>query len=875
MIEPHRAAPGAAVPHPALALAVSLAAVALAPAVASDPLVPVPTNLAAQEPEPDERGGAAVPMLPVRYDADSGKVTLEVGRLGEELLYLNTLAAGLGTTSPLLDRGQVGIEAVVRFERHGPRVLLVRDNLEHRALTRDAALRRSVEESFPRSVLAAFEIVEERDGALVVDATDFVLSDVFDVVGRVKDAGLGTVSLDRDRSHVDAGRTRAFPDNTEVRAVLTFAAEEPHAELRRHAPDGRSVTLEQHHSFVRLPGPGYRPRAFHPRAGLFPTVFFDFAQGLESDYRRRWAMRWRLEPSDPEAYVQGELVEPVEPIVYYLDPAIPEPYRSAFIEGGLWWNEVLEAAGFRNAFRIEPLPEGVDPMDARYSVIQWVHRRERGPSVGPSYRDPRTGEILKTVVRMDSYRSLVNHDIYMGLVPAAGPEGLPMTAEAFAMARRRQHSAHEIGHTLGLAHNFIAATQGRASVMDYPVPLVRPAEDGGIDISEAYRPGPGAHDSLAIRYAYTWYPRAEAEREGLRTIMEDAAARGLRFITGFHAAPSGALPDATQWVEGSDMLSALERTMAVRRRLIDAFDERALRLGEPLAALNKRFAHVYLHHRAALQGATKVVGGMEFRYALAGEGASGSGAEASEGGPTSGAGAAAGAEPSAVAEPPTRPLPPEEQRRALSLVLSAIAPEALRVPDRVAALIPPSPFGWDGDETPIPSRAGPAFDPLTVAHSLAQEVVDGLLHPQRMARVASFHARDAASPSPDEVLGALVTATWGAGGSGGGGVPRAGAGGAGSEPADEPALRRVAQRAALDGLLDLAGSPDATPEVRAAAEARLAALRADLEARPGPADRPAERAHRAAARRDIDRYFEGRDDPAKRPRPAPIPLPWP
>jgi hypothetical protein len=392
-------------------------------------------------------------------------------------------------------------------------------------------------------------------------------------------------------------------------------------------------------------------------------------------------------------------------------------------------------------------------------------------------------------VRMDSYRSLVNHDIYLGLLPAAGPDGLQLTAEEFTMARRRQHTAHEIGHTLGLAHNFIAATQDRASVMDYPVALVRLDARGRIDIADAYRPSGGAHDTLAVRYAYTWYPTPEAEAAGLEAILRDARARGLRFVGDRDAPARGSLPGATQWVEGADMLEALERTATVRRVLIDRFDERAALPGEPLSVLNRRFAHVYLHHRSALQGATKYVGGMEFNYSMRGDGTE-----------------------------PTRVVVPEQQRRALRRVLQALEPAQLAVPERVAALIPPSPFGWDGSEQAIASPAGPAFDAVGLAHSLAQEIVDGLLHPERAARLVSFHARDPRNPPLEEVLDALVRATWGAPA-----APRAAPG--------DAVLRRVAQRSALDGMLDLAGDPRATPEVRVATELQLTRLRERLDER--------------------------------------------
>jgi hypothetical protein len=823
-------------PARALSLLLVLATSACAPAASAPPTpTPAPDRAPVFTPmtvAPAARDTAGGHMLPIRQDAATGRVFLTIPRMGEELLYLNTLATGLGTTTAGLDRGQTGLDAVVRFERQGARVLLVRQNTVHRAVTDDPALQRSVAESFTRSVIASFPVQSEGAGGTVVDATDFFLSDMYDVAGRLRGARMGNVRIDRDRSYIDRSNTRSYPTNTEVRAVLSYVTDDPSFDLRRMAPDGRSVTFEQQHSFMRLPDPPLPIRAYDPRSGMFSFSFFDFAQGFDSDYRQRGISRWRLEPRDPAAYLRGELTDPVTPIIYYMDPGIPEPYRSAFYEGGRWWNGVFEAAGWRNAFRIEPLPDAVDPMDARYPVIYWVHRVERGPSVGPSYRDPRTGEIISTVIRMDSYRSLVNHDIYMGLLPAAGASGLQLSAEAFAMARRRQHTAHEIGHTLGIAHNFIAATQERASVMDYPYPLIRLDGQGRLDISQAYRPSGGAHDTLAVRYAYTWFPNAEAERAGLQRIIREAEARGLRFVADAHVGGAGSIPGASQWVEGADMIAALDRTTAVRRVLLQHFDERAAQPGEPLTVLNRRFAHVYLHHRYAAAGATKYIGGMDFGYALAGE-----------------------------ATEPTRIIPAAEQRQALCAVLATLAPAELRVPDRVASLIPPVPSGFDGDLTLIPSPAGTAFDPVSLAHSFAQEVVDALLHPQRAARLVSFHARTPGNLSLNDVLTELINATWGT-----------------PEPARTPnpsdaALRRVAQRAVLDGMLDLAGSSSATSEVRSMTEHHLGWLLRRLTVATGGTTE--ELGHRAAARRDIERYFRGEDDRAARPRPAPIGLPWP
>lgn len=789
-------------------------------------------------------------FIPVHLDPETGKVFLEVERLDEDFLYLTSLATGLGSARAFnLDRGSGGSQGVVRFERHGPSVFLVRQNAEVVASGGPEALERA-RESFPVSVLASLPIVARSGGRFLVDATGLILSDVRGVAGSLRGYDLGTVRLDADRSFVKAEKTRAFPRNTEIRSVLTFAADAPGGELRRHAPDGRSLTLEQHHSFVELPADPLPPRVYDPRTANSSTTLEDYGEGFDEDYRVRLTERWRLVPRDTAAYLRGELSEPVEPIVYYIDPALPEPYRSSYIEGTLWWNELLEAAGFRNALEVRDLPPDADPMDIRYSVIQLTHRTDAGPSTGGGTSDPRTGEVLVAMPRMDSHRSLIDFNIYAGLLPAYAAMGIEpqLDAEEFVKARRRQHTAHEVGHTMGFPHNWVGAANGRASVMDYPFPLIELDAQGRLDISEAYRPSAGYSDSVAIRYAYTWYPNAEAEAAGLKAIVDEALARGHRFITGDHGGLEGSYPEATRWVEGSTMFEALERTMAVRKVLLEHFDERAIRPGEPMSWLNQRLAHVYLHHRYSVEGVVKNVGGLKFNYALRGDGL-----------------------------PPTEVIPAAEQRRALDLILAVLSPEELAIPARIPEMIPPPPPGYDEPDswydpavgvalppavgahaTWIESPAGTWLDPFAVARSFAQEVVDNLLHPERVARVASFHGQDDGQLSPDELLGRLVEGTWGASGS------REGARGA---------YARAADRAVLDGLFSLATDERATAASRDAAERRLALLGESLRAARG-GDAP-EQAHRARAAREIELYLTRGIVPELRTGVFPMPLPWP
>jgi hypothetical protein len=811
---------------PRLALAVLSAAVFLA----SAPL-PAPAQIADYTRAMEKRDG----FFPLYWDAARGKILLEVPLQGEEFLYLRSLATGFGIAGADIDRGRVGDEGLARWERSGPRMHLVLENPRFRALTGSEALQRSVRESFPTSTIAALEIVAEEGGRALLDATPLALSDVGDIRGELRSEGQGNFSLDRDRSRIYLPHTKAFPRNTELEASLTFVSDNPGRDVRMHAPDGYAVTIREHHSFVRLPEPGFTPRRFDPRVGVFPVTFFDFSKPFDADYVTRYASRHRLQKRNPGPAPS----EPIEPIVYYLDPGVPEPYRTAFKQGAMWWNAAFEAAGFINGFRVEDMPDDMDPLDARYDVIQWVHRTAPSSSWGSSFVDPRTGEIIKAAVRMDSHRSLADYNIYAGLIPAGAVEGMPapaelepawlaaldttLDAEAFTMWRRRQHSAHEVGHTLGLAHNFIGHADDRSTAMDYPPPVIK-LTDGRIDLSEAYREGLGIYDTLAIRYAYEEFANPEAEAAGLAAIVQEMARRGVRFMTNPDENAAGSFPDATTWIGGGEVIGELQRTMEVRRALLDEFDQRAIAPGEPMSSLNARFSPVYLHHRYSIGAAVKAIGGMKWRYAVRGD-----------------------------TQPPTELIDAATQRRALGVLLDALQPKELAVPERVLALIAPPAYGYRQEERrAFGTRATPAFDQVEIARVLSTMVVRPLFMPARAARLVAFHDRDPRLPSLTEVIGTTIDRTWGA-----------------THAAREAALGRVAERVVVDELLRLAADAEASVEARAGAEwglRRIAGMAAVREGMTGM-----EAAHRQLVRADINRFLDRTVEPTRRTEPIPPP----
>ena len=748
-------------------------------------------------------------FLPIYWDEAEGKIWLEIDVWDTDVLHAAGVGAGLGSNDIGIDRGQQSGSRVVRFHRVGPRVLMIQPNYRFRASSDNPAERKAVEDAFAPSTLWGFPVDAATGDRVLVDFTPFLMQDIGGFAGRMRP---GSYRLDQSRSWVYTPMVMNFPENTEMEAALTFVSQPggggggfgggggAFEGVGSVAATGSAATIRVHHSFIKLPELGeYTPRAYDSRAGYGGLTFQDYSVPLGEPMTQRFIRRHRLEKRDPNAAMS----EPVEPIVYYLDPGTPEPVRSALLDGARWWNQAFEAAGFIDAFRVEMRPEDVSSHDVRYNVINWVHRSTRGWSTGGSITDPRTGEILKGTVTLGSLRVRQDYLIAEGLLaPYENGDEEPGHIAEWALARIRQLSAHEVGHTIGLSHNYYDSDLGRISVLDYPHPLI--THDGrDFDYSEVYDADIGEWDKVAVRYGYSQFPPGTDEAAELDRILDEAWEQDIRFFTNQDVSTHAR---ADQWSNGTDAGAELNRMLDVRRAALERFGERAIRAGRPMAQMEEALVPLYLHHRYQVTAAASVLGGLHYTYAMRGDGLD-----------------------------PVRPASAAEQRRALRALLRAVQPGELTIPATVLEDLPPRPAGHGRSRELFPRYTGSMFDAISPAVVAAAHVVGEVFNGSRAARLLEQSTLDPSLPGFADVIDAFVAV----------GDP---------DPADSPyeaEVRRSVGMVIANGLMNLAGSAQ-MPQVRAIAGQRLERLRIAAEERGQAMD--ATGAHFALLAGDIRRF---------------------
>ena len=836
---------------PALVFPLLVAAAAFArPATAPATAQQMPPTIA----EKTEGTTAMEGFFNLYWDDGAGVLYWELDLAGGEFLYQISMGSGLGSNPVGIDRGQLRGTHVLEAKRAGPRVLLMEPNYQFQARSDNATEVQAVRDAFAPSVYWGFDIAARTGDRVLVDATPFFIRDARNAIGQIAQRGQGTFRLDASRSAIHLPATKSFPENTEVESLLTFTSDNPGGLVQGVAVNPEAVTLRQHHSFIRLPDDGYRPRVADSRIGVNGPTIFDYATPIDSDLRLRLTARHRLQKRNPGP----EPSEPVEPIVYYVDPGTPEPIRSALIDGAAWWEEAFEAAGFIDAYRVEVLPEGIDPQDIRYNMIHWTHRRTRGYSYGNTVTDPRTGEIIRGVVNLGSLRLRQDYLHGQGMVaPFAGTVGGGGQADAsayggspwgaedhsghgmacllaaapdfeylaqvsansdaveMALARVRQLSAHEVGHTIGFPHNYVASTYGRESVMDYPAPYVEIDDDGNLDLSNAYVQRIGEYDKLSVNWLYREFPEGTDEAAALEEIVMQGIRDGLIFMAHSNNNFIGAgHPYASVWDNGANLVDHLKHEIRVRNIGMGNFGTSMIQTGRPLSDLEFVLLPLYMHHRFQLRSAAQTLGGADYAYAMKGDG-----------------------------QTPVAIVPGEEQRDALETILSALTVDFLALPEEVVGMIPPPAFRHDEGEV-FAGHTELLFDPLGAAEAAADFTVGEILHPARMARLVVYGSMGD-YPDLEEVTDRLLTATW-----------------ATSPEADayRRQVQHAIQRAVVDRMMQEAGSAATMTAARAVLSHRLAELAGRLEAVVDPS--PHERLVAADIRRWQERIENTTPGPA-------------
>ena len=663
------------------------------------------------------------------WDAANGKIWLQVDKFDKEFLYVNSLPAGIGSNDIGLDRGQLGSSRIVSFNKVGKKLLMIQPNYDYRATSTDKKEQQAVKESFAQSTLWSFVVDEDEGDKVLVDATPFFLRDAHGVADRIRSLRQGTYAFNEGRSAIYLNNCKNFPLNSEFEATITFTGGSDAGRfVNSVTPSTEAITVRMHHSFVQLPDDNYKPRRYDIRSGYFGSSWFDYSTPFTEPIEQIFINRHRLQKKDQTAIIS----EAVKPIIYYLDNGTPEPIRSALLDGARWWNQAFEAAGYKNAFQVEVLPDSADPMDIRYNMINWVHRSTRGWSYGATVTDPRTGEIIKGQVTLGSLRIRQDYLIFTGLLsPYETGKPVPETMKVAALQRIRQLAAHEVGHTLGLQHNYASSFNNRASVMDYPHPDLFVNDKGEIDFSKVYTNEIGEWDKRAITYGYTDFGNGKEDNTALNKMLEENTKNGILFIADLDArAADGMHPVSHLWDNGTDATEELKNVLAVRKKALDKFSTDAVRDNTPLSKLEDALVPVYNYHRYQLEAVCKLIGGMNYSYAVKGD-----------------------------KQQTPQILSKEVQTKALNAALNCLNPDVLQLNERIVQMIPPRPPEYYGIGELFAKRTGINFDALSPAEAITNYELGFLFNAARANRLNQFKAT-AGTPGWDDVLDSIINRTW-------------------------------------------------------------------------------------------------------------------
>jgi hypothetical protein len=858
-----------------------------APKPAEPPAKPAETKPAEPAKKPDEpkafdevvKDAEKIAGLFTFYRTKKNEVWLEVTpeMLDRPYFLEVTTTTGLGGREGGATMGDPLSDLPFCLKRVREQIFFVVKQSNFRAKKGDP-IEQSLARSFGDAILAAFKVESQphpERKSVLVNCTGFFYADL-GTFGQSLAAQLrAPFSLDREKSYIDL--VKSFPENAEVEVAYHFAAGK--AASANTLADGRSAPVRIRYSFIELKETGYLPRLADTRVGYFTTVFRDLTDDDPAEEFTRYILRWNLEKQDPYA----PLSPPKKPIVFWLDNGVPGKYRKAVADGILLWNRAFEKIGIKDAVQVKQMPDGADfdPFDVRYNVLRWATSPGDGYAVALFRANPLTGEILNASIRVDasivgltarSFRWEDELKSFTGVAPTPDPKALyhceygqlgmreaafgltalellalpgdglsPADREKYVQQYVTETVAHEMGHVLGLRHNFKASTfhgvdelnnvdlTGKTglggSVMDYNAANIAPE---GVKQGDYFMVNLGPYDCWAIEYGYTAWPGLkdpEAERPKLATIAARAAEPGLAYATDEDVADVGFAahatdPLASRFDMGADPLAFAKARAALLKKLFAQLEAKSPKPGESYADTRRKFGLLLGQYLATFRVAGKYVGGLYFTRARKGD-------------------------PGAP-ETPFSVVPAERQREALAFIRQGLfeANGFQFPPTLLNKLAVDKNWDWSAD----PFSAPAAYSVADRVQTVQRSMLAWLFTPGLLSRLRDNETR-VANPADTLTMADLFTSMTGA--------IFAELRGSSAKPVAVPTLRRDLQRDYLGILVTLyLGGSGAPADASALARLHLRELdrqiTAALARRPERVD-PATRAHLEQSQERIHR----------------------